>query len=132
MPDEQEQEQPRAERTQEELVRELRDSVGAASGQGPTLRDVLQQSFVTKVVQDPLRVPAVWLIPGYLGESSEQDHTRLYLVPNLAYWIEIPTEAILHVAQLQGPANFLGTVLVWVRQGAQLMAGNCWSGTLVR
>src|SRR5215510_12858125 len=97
MPDEQEQEQPRSERTQEEIVRELRESVGAAAEQSPTLRDFVQQSFVAKVVQDPMRVPAAWLLPGYLGESSEQDHTRLYLVANLAYWIEIPNEAIFHV-----------------------------------
>ena len=147
MPDEQEQEQPRSEQRQEEIVRELRESVGVAAEQSPTLRDIsvgaaaeqsptlrdfAQRSFVAKVIQDPMSVPAVWLLPGYLGESSEQDHTRLYLVPNLAYWIEIPTDAILHVAQLQDPANFLGAVLVWVRQGARLMAGNCWSGTLVR
>jgi hypothetical protein len=40
MPDEQEQEQPRSEQRQEEIVRELRESVGVAAEQSPTLRDV--------------------------------------------------------------------------------------------
>jgi hypothetical protein len=85
------------------------------------------ESFVAKIVTDPARVPAVWLLSGYLGDSSQTDRKRLYLTPDLSYWLEIPSDALLHTEPTAGPSNWLGTTVVWVRQDAQLVPGNRWS-----
>lgn len=85
------------------------------------------EGFVGKIVTDPAKVPAIWLLSGYLGDSSDPGRKRLYLTPDLSYWLEVPTDAILHTEPTTGPSNLLGATLVWVRQDAQLVPGNRWS-----
>src|SRR5689334_15543080 len=43
-----------------------------------------QPAFVTALVKDPNQPPDVLLLTGYLGASSEKEHTRLYLDPSLS------------------------------------------------
>jgi hypothetical protein len=64
-----------------------------------------------------------------LGDSSQTDRKRLYLTPDLSYWLEIPSDALLHAEPIAGPSNWLGATVVWVRQDAQLVPGNRWSTT---
>jgi hypothetical protein len=100
--------------------------------QEPRSRRPPAQSFIAKVVSDPARVPLVWILAGYLGDSSLADHRRLYLGPDLASWVEIPSDAIVHIEEIPGADNWLGAVLVWVRQGVQVTPGNAWSPTAGR
>src|SRR5262245_2376386 len=53
-------------------------------------------TFVGKVVKDPKKHVAALLLSGFLGPSSEKDHTRLYFDAQLSQYVEIPDQAILH------------------------------------
>jgi hypothetical protein len=83
------------------------------------------RSFVARVVSDPAQVPGVWLLTGYLGDAPQPDRRRLYLTPDLSQWVDMAADALLHTAPV--PDDWLGAVVAWVRQDAQLVAGNRWS-----
>jgi hypothetical protein len=83
------------------------------------------RSFVARVVADPAQVPGVWLLVGYLGDAPQPDQRRLYLTPDLSQWVDMAADALLHTAPV--PGDWLGAVVAWVRQDAQLVAGNRWS-----
>ena len=48
-------------------------------------------AFVAQVVTDPNNRRIRLLLFGYLGASSEADHVRLYIDPQLSDWIDIPS-----------------------------------------
>jgi hypothetical protein len=83
---------------------------------------------VSKIVTDPAQVPGVMLLSGYVGDAAQTDRRRLYVTPDLSQWIDIPSDAVLHVAHIPGPDNWLDAVMVWVKQDAQLFPGNRWYG----
>lgn len=60
------------------------------------------------------------LLTGYLGASSEEDHERLYLGPDLSNYVEIPKAAILYQAPLPKEQDSHGGVTVWVKKDAAL------------
>ena len=55
-----------------------------------------KDNFISKIVKDPASPPKTILLRGYLGDSSEEGHTRLYLDAQLNNYVEIPDDAILH------------------------------------
>lgn len=79
-----------------------------------------RDAFVGKVVADPNNPPNTLMLSGYLGDSSEADHTRLYFDPQLRAYIDIPDKAILHAEEIKGD---LGGHYVWVDQGAEYVYG---------
>ena len=83
--------------------------------------------FVAKVVEDPASPPAVVLLWGYPGASPKDGHSRFYLSPELSYWIDVPTDGVVHVQEAAGERNPFGAVAVWVRQDAKVSGGNRWS-----
>jgi hypothetical protein len=78
--------------------------------------------FVTKIVKDPKNPPATVMLTGYLGTSSEEEHTRLYFDPNLSNYVEIPDDAILHTQDVPAEGG-LGATHVWIKRDAQLTYG---------
>ena len=56
--------------------------------------------FVKNIVKDPANVPDVTQYAGWVGDSSEPDHTRLYLKADLSSYLEIP-DADRHLDQMQ-------------------------------
>ena len=80
------------------------------------------RDFVSKIVRDPKNPPKTTLLSGFLGQSSEEGHTRLYLDPELCDYVEIPDGAILHVAESKEDSPVAET-LVWIQREAQLIHG---------
>jgi hypothetical protein len=78
--------------------------------------------FVGKIVKDPKNPPSTVMLTGYLGASSEEDHTRLYFDPHLSAYVEIPDDAILHTQEVSAEGG-LGATHVWIRRDAQLTYG---------
>src|SRR5690242_19895111 len=78
-------------------------------------------AFVREIVSDPKAVPDVMLLYGYLGASSEEDHERLYLSPDLTNYVEIPTSAILHQMAAPKEQDPHGGVTLWVKKDAALV-----------
>lgn len=79
-------------------------------------------SFVAKIVKDPKNPPATLMLTGFLGASSESEHTRLYFDANLSSYVEIPNDAILHT-QDTAAEDGLGGSYVWIKRDAQLTYG---------
>ncbi|MBR0871315.1 hypothetical protein JQ633_13185 [Bradyrhizobium tropiciagri] len=78
--------------------------------------------FVDKIVKDPKNPPATVMLTGYLGGSSEPDHTRLYFDPHLSSYVDIPNSAILHQQDAKSDDG-LQASYVWIARSAQLIQG---------
>jgi hypothetical protein len=78
--------------------------------------------FIREIVKDSKNVPDLTLLYGYLGDSSEADHERLYLQPDLGSYVEIPTAAIVHRAVASKEADPHGGVTLWVQKDAKLQS----------
>jgi len=83
--------------------------------------------FVDRLVADPAAPPVMVLLSGYPGSAAKEDHMRLYLTPDLAFWLDIPNEAVLHILETPADKNPLGAVTVWVRSDAAASGGNRWA-----
>ena len=79
--------------------------------------------FVARLVPNPKDPPGLMLMSGYLGESSEGGHVRLYLDEELSRYAEVPKEAIRHARELSPAESPLGGSLLWVDRDAELMHG---------
>jgi len=77
--------------------------------------------FIREFVTDPANVPDVACLYGYLGQSTEEGHERLYQTPSLTPYIEIPAKAILRRQKAAREDDPLGGVTLWVRRDANLI-----------
>jgi hypothetical protein len=82
-----------------------------------------RDNFISKIVKDPTNPPKTILLKGYLGESSEEGHTRLYLDAQLSNYVEVPDDAILHEQDVPKEQSPLGETYVWIDQDAQVIHG---------
>ncbi|HEV2418896.1 MAG TPA: hypothetical protein VGX94_13955, partial [Terriglobia bacterium] len=82
-----------------------------------------EEPLVSKLVKDPKAPPSTLLLSGFLGNSSEEDHTRLYLDPQLSDYVEIPNDAILHTEEIPKDQSPLGGTYVWIQRDAQVIHG---------
>jgi hypothetical protein len=87
-------------------------------------------AFIDRIVKDPKAPPKTLLLVGYLGRSSEEGHTRLYLDPELGDYVEIPNDAILH-AERSGEDSPLAASFVWIQRSADVVHGEA-GGTRYR
>jgi hypothetical protein len=78
-------------------------------------------AFIRDLVKDPGNVPDVMLLYGYVGASSEPEHDRLYLSPDLASYVEVPRNAILHRVTAPLEQDPHGGVTLWVKKDAALI-----------
>jgi len=79
--------------------------------------------FVSKIVKDPKAPPETTLVVGFLGRSSEEGHTRLYLNAELTDYVEVPNDAILHAEEASGEGPSLGAKYVWIARDAAVLHG---------
>jgi hypothetical protein len=79
-----------------------------------------QDGLVAGLVPDPSNVPDLAILSGFLGNSSQTGHWRLYFTPDLSEWAEIPKASILHSVQLTHSQSPLGGTIVWVARTAKL------------
>ena len=79
--------------------------------------------FVSEVVKDPKTPVETLLLHGYVGESSEAGHTRLYFDPQLSSYAELPDDAILHSQEIPAAESPLGGTYVWIKRDAQVIHG---------
>jgi hypothetical protein len=80
-----------------------------------------EAEFVRQIVTDPRNVPDVMRLYGYLGASSEENHERLYLNPDLSVYVEVPTGTILHRMSASAEQDPNHGVTLWVRRDAALV-----------
>ena len=83
--------------------------------------DVPRDGFVGRVVQDPRQPPDALLLTGFVGDSAEEGHLRLYSDPSLAQYVDVPEDAVLHSEPLPMDQSPLGGSHLWVRSDAKLL-----------
>jgi hypothetical protein len=74
--------------------------------------------WVRNVVEDPMAVPAVVVIYGFVGKAARDDHVRIYLTASLTYLCEIPRAAIVHHMPLPRAQFPLGGSYFWITADA--------------
>jgi hypothetical protein len=79
--------------------------------------------FVAKVVPDPNSPGELLLVSGFLGKSSEEDHTRVYWDPSLNSYVDVRDTDIVHTEALSKEASPLGGSYVWVKRDAEVYFG---------
>ncbi len=80
-----------------------------------------QDPLVEKLIPDlSEKHPDVRVLSGFLGNSSQKGHWRLYLTPALDVYLEIPEEDIVHSQSLASEGNSLGGTILWVKQDADV------------
>src|SRR5262249_21394014 len=77
-------------------------------------------SFISELVTDPSDVPDVQRISGYLGASSEEGYTRVYLTPDLNYSVDIKNDDILLEQPVPHTTDPLGAVNLWIKRNADI------------
>jgi hypothetical protein len=79
--------------------------------------------FVAKVVPDPNNAGELLLVNGFLGKSSEEDHTRIYWDASLNSYVDVKDSDIVHTESLSKEASPLGGSYVWVKREAKVYFG---------
>ncbi len=77
--------------------------------------------FIAKIVKDPKNPPETLMLSGFIGASSEENHSRLYFDAGLGSYVEIPNDAILHTEPAGDEG--LGASYVWIKRDAVLIHG---------
>ena len=76
--------------------------------------------LTSKIVGDPNSPSEAQLVIGFLGESSEPDHTRIYWDAALSSYIDAATTDILHSEALPKELSPLGGSYIWLRREASV------------
>jgi len=80
-----------------------------------------RDAFVSEVVKDLNAPPDALLLSGFIGDSPEPGHTRLYFDPQLRGYVDIPNDAILHSRPIPETASPLGGSYLWIKSDAELI-----------
>lgn len=73
---------------------------------------------------DPKNADALVLMQGFIGNSSEDGHVRIYADESLNTFVEVPQEGIVHSERLPKESSPLGGSMLWVKADAVLVYGD--------
>jgi hypothetical protein len=81
-------------------------------------------AFIAKVVSDPAKPPETLLIQGFLGASSEPDHTRVYADVTLDSYVDVANADIIHMEPLPKEQSPMGGSYLWIKKSADVLPGS--------
>jgi hypothetical protein len=81
-------------------------------------------AFIAKVVSDPTKPPETLLIQGFLGASSEADHTRVYADVTLDSYVDVANADIIHMEPLPKEQSPMGGSYLWIKKSADVLPGS--------
>lgn len=67
------------------------------------------------------QIPDMVFLSGFVGDSSLEGYTRLYLNVVLSEYYEIPSNAVLHFQHLPAAASPFGVTGLWIKKDAELI-----------
>jgi len=79
--------------------------------------------FTAKVVNDPAKPQDSLLLQGFLGASSEPEHTRVYADITLESYVDVANADIIHIEPLPKEQSPLGGSYLWVKKNADVFPG---------
>ncbi|WP_162386253.1 hypothetical protein [Spirosoma endbachense] len=80
--------------------------------------------WVGAVRPDPRNTDQVTLLQGYIGQSSESGHIRVYSDDSLNGFVEVPEEAIVYALKLSSTESSLGGSRIWIRSDTVVTHGD--------
>lgn len=90
-------------------------------GRGATKTTIRQDELVDDLIPDPAQHEPVTALSGFLGKSTQADHWRLYLTPELDQYVELPEQAILRTKPSPTSGPTPAGSIVWIRAGTLLV-----------
>src|SRR6266849_7175166 len=109
-------------------------------GAGAGTRKIKPDEVTTKVVADPKTPADVILVTGFLGDSSEPEHVRIYWDASMGSYIDLDTSDIVHTEPIPRDQSPLGGSYIWLKrsarglsagQGGSPMTGRFFEGPLM-
>ena len=85
------------------------------------MAEKVESSFVNSLVSNPDEIPDIIFLSGFVGASSLEGYTRLYLNVVLSEFFEIPSDAVLHTLRLPLATSPFGETVLWVKKDAELI-----------
>jgi hypothetical protein len=80
-------------------------------------------NFVAKAVPDPRNVGETLFLTGFVGASSQPEHTRIYSDASLSSYVDVNTSDIVHSEALSEEQSPLGDSYIWVKRDAEVYFG---------
>jgi hypothetical protein len=79
--------------------------------------------FVAKAVPDPRNVGETLFLSGFVGASSQPEHTRIYSDASLSSYVDVNTSDIVHSEALSEEQSRLGGSYIWLKRDAEVYFG---------
>ena len=79
--------------------------------------------FTAKVVNDPGKPQETLLLQGFLGASSEPDHTRVYPDLSLQSYVDVANADIIHLEPISKDQSPMGGSYLWIKKDAGVIPG---------
>jgi len=73
-----------------------------------------RDSWVSALVKDPRQIPDTVVVAGFVGESPDREHLRLFADPSLRCCFDIPLESVRHREEIPRTYSPLGGSFLWV------------------
>ncbi|HEX3683455.1 MAG TPA: hypothetical protein VHU83_13040 [Bryobacteraceae bacterium] len=86
-------------------------------------REVRLDDFVANAVPDPANVGQTLFLTGFLGASSQPEHTRIYADASLSSYVDVETSDIVHSEALSKEQSPLGGSYIWLKRNAEVYFG---------
>jgi len=87
-------------------------------------KKVPRDAFVTRVKKDAKSADSVVQVQGFVGDSSEEGHFRLYADASLNNFVDIPERDVIHVEKMDAKESPLGGSYIWLNQDAAYVYGS--------
>jgi hypothetical protein len=108
------------------LTTRCASSKALAQNQGDPMSEEVKpklDEFTTKVVSDPAKPQETLLLQGFLGASSQPDHTRVYSDITLESYVDVANADIIHVEPLPKETSPMGGSYLWVKKETEVLPG---------
>ncbi len=77
--------------------------------------------FTAKVVSEPAKPQDTLLLQGFLGASSQPDHTRVYSDLTLSSYVDVANADIIHIEPMPKEQSPMGGSYLWVKKEAEVL-----------
>ena len=93
-------------------------------GAGARPRKIKLDEVTARVVADPKAPGDAILVTGFLGESSEPEHIRIYWDASMGSYIDADTADIVHTEPIPKDQSPLGGSYIWLKRTAPGLSGD--------
>ena len=90
---------------------------------GASSRKIKLDELAAKVVADPKTPGDTILVTGFLGDSSDSEHIRIYWDASMGSYIDTETADVVHTEPLPKDQSPFGGSYIWLKRSAKGLSG---------